>query len=36
MVAATVEAAGRDPKARWAAMERLLSEPTVPADLGAH
>ncbi len=33
MVARYVEAAGPDPAARWAAMERLLSEPTLPADL---
>ncbi len=28
-----VERAGADPKARWAAMARILSEPTLPADL---
>jgi hypothetical protein len=28
-----VERAGPDPEARWAAMERILSEPTLPADL---
>ena len=28
-----VESAGDDPAARWAAMERILSQPTVPADL---
>ena len=28
-----VEAAGKTPQARWAAMERILSEPTLPADL---
>ena len=33
MVARYVEAAGADPAARWAAMERLLSEPTLPGDL---
>lgn len=33
MVAARSEAAGDDPAARWAAMERLLSEPTLPDDL---
>ncbi len=33
MVQAFVEAAGPDPKARWAAMERVISEPTLPADL---
>jgi hypothetical protein len=33
MVARSIEAAGADPAARWAAMERLLSEPTLPADL---
>lgn len=33
MVAAHVEAAGDAPAARWAAMERLLSEPVLPADL---
>ncbi len=35
LVAAAVEAAGPSQTARWAAMERLLSEPTVPADLVA-
>ena len=35
LVRAHVEAAGSDPAARWAAMERILSEPTVPADLAA-
>jgi hypothetical protein len=34
MVRAAVERAGPDPAARWAAMEKLLSEPTLPADLG--
>jgi hypothetical protein len=33
MVRAYVEAAGPDPKARWAAMERVVSEPTLPSDL---
>ena len=33
MVAAYVEAAGADPAARWARMARILSEPTLPADL---
>lgn len=33
MVRATVEAAGPDADARWARMETLLSEPTLPADL---
>ncbi|MBA3667601.1 MAG: hypothetical protein H0W65_07755 [Sphingomonas sp.] len=33
MVRAYVEAAGPDPKARWARMEKLLSEPTLPSDL---
>jgi hypothetical protein len=33
MVRAYVEAAGADPKARWARMEKLLSEPTLPSDL---
>lgn len=28
-----VDAAGKTPQARWAAMERILSEPTLPADL---
>jgi hypothetical protein len=28
-----VDAAGSTPQARWAAMERILSEPTLPADL---
>lgn len=35
MVARHIEAAGADPAARWAAMERLLSEPTLPSDLSA-
>jgi hypothetical protein len=34
MVRAAVERAGPDPAARWAAMEKLLSEPTLPVDLG--
>jgi hypothetical protein len=33
MVEAYVEAAGPDPKACWAAMERVISEPTLPSDL---
>jgi hypothetical protein len=33
MVRAAVERAGPDPGARWAAMEKLLSEPTLPGDL---
>jgi hypothetical protein len=33
MVRAHVEAAGPTPKARWAAMERVISEPTLPSDL---
>ena len=33
LVRAHVDAAGKTPAARWAAMERILSEPTVPADL---
>lgn len=33
MVQEFVEAAGTSPKARWAAMERVISEPTLPADL---
>ncbi|HEV2747766.1 MAG TPA: hypothetical protein VGW34_10775, partial [Allosphingosinicella sp.] len=33
MVQAHVEAAGTTPEARWAAMERILSEPTLPSDL---
>ncbi|GGB52131.1 hypothetical protein [Blastomonas aquatica] len=33
MVREFVEAAGPDTKARWAAMERVISEPTLPADL---
>ena len=33
MVRAYVEAAGADPKARWARMEKVLSEPTLPKDL---
>jgi hypothetical protein len=28
-----VERAGPDPAARWAAMTRILSEPTLPGDL---
>ncbi|HEU0134974.1 MAG TPA: hypothetical protein VFR28_09135 [Allosphingosinicella sp.] len=35
MVRAAVERVGLDPRARWAAMEKLLSEPTLPADLEA-
>lgn len=33
MVAAHIERAGGTPAARWAAMRRLLSEPTLPSDL---
>ena len=33
MVRADVEAAGADSKAKWARMEKLLSEPTLPGDL---
>lgn len=33
MVAAAIERAGARPAARWAAMRRMLSEPTLPADL---
>jgi hypothetical protein len=33
LAAAAVERAGRRPAARWAAMRRLLSEPTLPGDL---
>ncbi len=33
MVQEFVEATGPSPKARWAAMERVISEPTLPADL---
>ena len=33
MVRAYVEAAGPDAKARWARMEKILSEPTLPSDL---
>jgi hypothetical protein len=33
MVRAAVERAGPDPAARWAAMARILSEPTLPSDL---
>ena len=33
MVRAFVEAAGTTPQARWAAMERVISEPTLPSDL---
>lgn len=33
MVKAKVERAGSDPAARWKAMETILSEPTLPADL---
>ncbi|HEX8240131.1 MAG TPA: hypothetical protein VF574_10375 [Allosphingosinicella sp.] len=33
MVRTAVERAGTDPAARWAAMERILSEPTLPEDL---
>jgi len=33
MVRSAVERAGADPVARWAAMEKILSEPTLPRDL---
>jgi hypothetical protein len=33
LVRAYVEAVGTDPKARWARMEKILSEPTLPGDL---
>jgi hypothetical protein len=33
LVAAYVEAAGADQRARWSAMERVISEPTLPSDL---
>ena len=33
MVRAYIEAAGADPKTRWARMEKILSEPTLPSDL---
>ena len=33
LVRAHVEAAGTTPEARWAAMERVISEPTLPSDL---
>lgn len=33
MARAYVEAAGPTPEARWAAFERIISEPTLPADL---
>jgi hypothetical protein len=33
MVKRHIEAAGADPAARWAAMARILSEPTLPGDL---
>jgi hypothetical protein len=33
MVRAYVEAEGQDPKVKWARMEKLLSEPTLPSDL---
>jgi len=33
LVRARIEAEGPDPKRRWAAMEKLLSEPTLPSDL---
>ena len=33
MVEAFVEAAGSDPVSRWRAMERVISEPTLPSDL---
>jgi hypothetical protein len=33
MVRTYIEAAGATPEARWKAMERILSEPTLPSDL---
>jgi hypothetical protein len=33
MARAYVEGAGPDPESRWAAMEKILSEPTLPSDL---
>lgn len=33
MVRSYIEAAGNDPKARWQAMYKILSEPTLPKDL---
>jgi len=33
MVAAYIEAQGEDQATRWAAMERILSEPTLPSQL---
>jgi hypothetical protein len=33
MVRTYIERAGANPQARWAAMERILSEPTLPTDL---
>lgn len=33
MITAALEAGGAGPEERWARMERILSEPTVPADL---
>ena len=33
MVRAYVEAAGSSPEARWARMEKVISEPTLPSDL---
>jgi hypothetical protein len=33
LVRAHVEASGGTPQARWAEMEKILSEPTLPADL---
>jgi hypothetical protein len=33
MARAYIDAAGPDPKARWARMEKILSEPTLPSDL---
>lgn len=35
MADAALQRAGPSPEARWRAMETLLSEPTLPADLGA-
>ena len=33
LVRGHVEAAGATPQARWRAMEKILSEPTLPSDL---
>ena len=36
LVRAHVERAGTDTKSRWAALERVISEPTLPDDLMLH